>query len=495
MRAMISRTIRILRAAIVLLGAALLLTQSARAALPGNARDALREADALFAAGRLFEARAAYAALAGQQPNLAPAWLRLGIAATLRAEPEAADSAFLAALRASPTANDSALLRLYQGALAARAGDAAQAQQYWARIGDDSPLAGMRRLLAAELLLGNADYPGAEATYHAALAGGLPAAGRALAQSRLALLRASSDPAAARALLAEAPAGPVARASMWTAPLLPPATPGAGQIAAALDAPAAERPQLLGQIYLGARLYALAEAQFAAVDPNGSNALAAAAYAAYTRWSAGDRAEGLRRLEALAASNPAEPRARALLALALLNNRDDEAARRELAAVRELAPRSPDTHLAWGQWYVAQHDYVAAADAYRQALRDAPAEQRGNYALALARFYVDTDFQLCANGQPAANTATRALPDEPRAWAALAAAELSCANASEARAAAEHALQLAPTDAEAAYYLGRALGALGERAPARQALIHAADSAPASAWRVRAEQQMAALGL
>ncbi|KPV39921.1 hypothetical protein SE17_44610, partial [Kouleothrix aurantiaca] len=158
----------------------------------------------------------------------------------------------------------------------------------------------------------------------------------------------------------------------------------AGQIAAALDAPAAERPQLLGQIYLGARLYALAEAQFAAVDPRGPNALAAAAYAAYTRWSAGDRAEGLRRLESLAASNPAEPRARALLALALLNNRDDEAARRGLAAVRELAPRSPDTHLAWGQWYVAQHDYVAAADAYQQALRDAPAAQRGSYAPAPA---------------------------------------------------------------------------------------------------------------
>ena len=495
MRTVLTRNIRILRAAIVLLGAALLLTQSARAALPGNPRDALREADALFAAGRLFEARTAYAALAGQQPDLAPAWLRLGMVAALRAEPAAADSAFLAALRAGPTPDDTALMRLYQGELAARAGDAGQARQYWSSISDDSPQAGMRRLLAAELLLNSADYPGAEAAYHAALAGGLPMAGRALAQSRLALLRASSDPAAARALLAAAPAGPATRASMWTTPLVPAATPSAAQIAAALDAPAQERPQLLGQIYLGARLYALAEAQFAAVDPHGPSALAAAAYAAYTRWSAGDRAEGLRRLQALAASNPAEPRARALLALALLNNRDDEAARRELTAVRELAPRSPDMHLAWGQWYVAQHDYVAAADAYRQALRDAPAGQRGGYALALARFSVDTDFELCAEGQPAAGTATRALPGEPRAWAALAAAELRCANASAARAAAEQALQLAPADPEAAYYLGRALAALGERIPARQALIRAADSAPTSAWRVRAEQQMAALGL
>ena len=61
--------------------------------------------------------------------------------------------------------------------------------------------------------------------------------------------------------------------------------------------------------------------------------------------------------------------------------------------------------------------------------------------------------------------------------------------------AAEQALQRAPASAEASYYLGRALAALGDRPAARRALISAADLAPRSLWRERAEAQIATLGL
>ena len=167
----------------------------------------------------------------------------------------------------------------------------------------------------------------------------------------------------------------------------------------------------------------------------------------------------------------------------------------QLEAVRALAPRAPDTHLAWGQWHMAQHDYVAAAESYRLALSSAPPEQQGAYALALARFHVDTAFQVCDAGLAAAATAARLRPGDPRAWSVLAAARFACGDADAARAAAESALGLAPADAEAAYYLGRSLAQLGERAAARQALIQAADSAPATPWRARAEQQIELLGL
>jgi Flp pilus assembly protein TadD len=77
----------------------------------------------------------------------------------------------------------------------------------------------------------------------------------------------------------------------------------------------------------------------------------------------------------------------------------------------------------------------------------------------------------------------------------LARARFGCGDPSGAREAAEQALQQSPASAEATYYLGRALAALGDRPAARLALINAADLAPRSPWRERAEIQIATLGL
>ncbi|MFN8476398.1 MAG: hypothetical protein U0074_01040 [Kouleothrix sp.] len=62
-----------------------------------------------------------------------------------------------------------------------------------------------------------------------------------------------------------------------------------------------------------------------------------------------------------------------------------------------------------------------------------PAEQRGGYALTLAQFYAATGVSAAENGRDAANTATALTRSAPQAWAVLAAARLSCGDASGTR--------------------------------------------------------------
>jgi tetratricopeptide (TPR) repeat protein len=485
-----------LRAAQLVL-ALLLLWQGARLTFRPDELDDLRDADALFAHGRYHAARAAYAAVVLRTPRLAPALLRLGIVYAVRNERVAANEQLTHAINAGLSQADYELARLYQGWLAAQAGQRDQAARYWAAIGEHSAWLPLRQALEGESLLALADYPAAEASYRASAAG-LPHEWRALIATRLALLRASSDPTTALAELARANT-PVVSAPLtsqiYAAALLPTADPDAAQLAEALQAPAEQRPQLLGQLYLNAQLYGLAEKQFDSIAPGSPGAIAAATYAAYTRWIAGDRAEGLRRLQELVAVHPTDSRARSLLALAYLSSGDASGAQAQLEMLRALAPRAPETHLAWAQWYAAQHDYLAAIEQYRLALSNAAPNERGTYALAVARFHIDITMERCENGLPAAEQATRILPNDPRAWTTLASVRYGCTDPAGSRAAAEQALQRAPASAEASYYLGRALAALGDRPAARQALINAADLAPRSPWRERAESQIVTLGL
>jgi hypothetical protein len=481
------------------------LWQSARLAFRPDPQDAMRRLDGLFVAGRYHDALRAATDLTRRAPDFAPGWARLGMLRTIRGEQTLASQALGYAVGLGLRGRDYDLARLYQARGATAASQRDEAAQFWGLVGERSPLYRLRRVLEAEGLLAVQDYAGAEAAYRAALqpaaprAAALPPDWRALALSRLAALRASSDPAAALAELAQigVPAAPALLPSsdVMVAPLLPAAGPGSQQIAAALRAAPEQRAQLLGQIYLDAGWYALAEVQFAAVAPNSPGALAAATYAAYTRWRAGARDDGRRQLEALVAAHPDEPRARALLALTYLADQDQAAARAQLDAVRAMAPAAPDTHLAWAQWYAARHDYITAAEEYRRAFNDALPAERGRYALALARFHIDTGLHVCDIGIVAAEESARLLPDEPRAWVTLAAARLGCGETAGARDAAARALAHTPADAEANYYLGHALAALGERVEAQRVLIQAADLAPASPWRVRAETQLSWLGL
>lgn len=490
-----------IRAIVALARLALVLTvlwQGARLALRPDPRDALRRADALYVVGRYHDALAIYRAIVAREPQFVQAFVRLGMVTVVRGEYAEADRALAHALELGLTGNDHDLMRLYQGRAAAATGSRDEAAQLWATISERSPLYPLRRTLEAESLLAAGDYAGAEASYRAARQAGLPSRWRAVADLRLAALRASSDPPAALVELAGVE-GPrrwlPADIDALTAPLIPTPALDPRALDAALRAAPDQRAQMLGQIYLQAGLYTLAEAQFAAVAPDSPAALGAAAYAAYTRWRAGDYAGGLQRLESLVAARPDEPRARSLLALAYLTNQNTQAAQSQLEVVRALAPRAPDTHLAWGQWYAVRHDYLAAAEEFQRALDEAPPEQRGLYALALARFHLDISLLVCETGRPAAEEAVLRLPDAPGAWSALASARLICGDAAGARVAAELALRHDPASAEASYYLGRALAALGDRIGARRALVNAADLAPASTWRDRAEAQLVVLGL
>lgn len=460
-----------------------------------DARDRLRAADGLFAAGRYYEALAAYGPLA---PELADAQLRLGMVHTLRGERGPAEGALRAAMQRGLADGAYHLALAYLGRALADDGRAAIAARTWLLLEDcRSPAAcayrAPGRLLAAEEALRRGDNAAATAGYRAALAPPTPAAWAAFARYRLALLAAPDDPGAALALLA-ATGGPPPAApdNPLLAPLLPRAGEGPAELAAVLAAPPADRAQLLGQLYLGLGLYGLAEGQFARVDPGGPDALGAAAYAAYTHWRAGDGRSGLERLEALVAADPDEPRARTLLALAYLGADAPDAARDVLAAVARLSPRDPDVQLAWASWHAARREYGEASLAYEEALARAPAAERGRYALVAAEFHLATTYELCERGLPLAEQAAAALGRQAAAQTTLAAHRYHCGQFAAAAAAAREA-QAAGAGPDAAYYLGASLAALGDSGDARAALIRAADLAPASDWRRRAELALASL--
>jgi Flp pilus assembly protein TadD len=456
-----------------------------------DARDELRAADRLFAAGRFHEALAAYGPLS---PALPEAQLRLGMVRALRGEHAAAERALRAAMQRGLSPADYHLALLYLGRALADSGRGGLAGSTWLLIEDcRSPEAcayrGPGRALAAEAAMGRGDYLAAEAGYRAALGAALPPGWRELAHYRLALLTAPGDPGAGLAEL-RAPVALAARPDdVWAAPLLPPIGEGPGQLAAVLAAPAADRPQLLGQLYLAQGLYGLAEAQFDQADAGGADALGAAAYAAYTRWRAGDTAGGLARLEALVADHPDEPRARTLLALAYLTADAGDSAREQIDAVAQLQPGDPDVQLAWASWHTARREYAEASLAYDQALARAPAGERERYALLAANFHLATTYELCDRGLPLAELAAGS--GEVAAYTTLAAHRYHCGQFAAAAQAAREA-QATGAVPEAAYYLGASLAALGD-GEARAALIRAADLAPASDWRRRAELALAAL--
>lgn len=447
-------------------------------------RDALREADRLLYAGRYYEALAAYQPIAD---DLAEAQLRVGMVRVIRGERTPAERALRLALRRGLRPADEQLALIYLGRALGDAGRPDLAEDAWrpvATCADPAPCPyrAAALVLRSEAALLAGDTAAAAAGFTSALAAGLPPDWAALARYRLALIAAADDPRAALARLAAAP--PQAAPAPLLAPLLT-QRPDEGQLIELLGAPPAQRPQLLGQLYLGQGLYRLAEAQFALVPLAGPDGVAAAAYAAYTRWRAGDQAGSRARLAALVAEHPGEPRARMLLALVSLTAADADAARMQIDTVAGLTPNDPAVDLAWANWYAARRDYAEAALSYQRALLAAPPAERGRYALLGAHFHLATTYDQCLAGLPLAELAAALLADSPDALGVLAALRYHCGQLPGALEAAR-AAQAAGAGAEAVYYEGVSLAELGA-AEARSALIRAADLAPASIWRERAE--------
>lgn len=491
---------RIARALLSLALIGLVLALAAQLTFRPDPLDQLRAADALFQAGRYYEARAAYLALTASDPAPAVVFVRLGMLATIRGETNSAIEAFATALGRGITGDEYDLTRLYQGELANRTTGYSDALALWSQIPLSSALIGQRHMLEGQRLLRLGDYPAAELALRTALAADLPGPWRAAAHHWLALLRGSSDPATARVEFASAAIAPEraqgARPVVAFAdPLRPATAEWSERLAAALQQDGDIRAQLLGQLYLDQGLYPLAKAQFMVVDPAGPQGLAAAAYAAYTHWISGDRAGGLERLRTLVEQYPQEPRARGLLALVALSTDDLQTARDQLEALRRMAPNDPATSLAWGQWQAAQRDYLAAVQEYRRALERATPDDQGVYALYLARFYLDSTIEVCESGLPVAQVAAQSQPPRADAWVALAQARLACRDANGAQAAAAQALELEPQRPDALFLLGKSLASLGDHAAARRSLIAAADAKPDSPWRSRSEMELESLGL
>lgn len=456
-------------------------------------QDDLRAADALFTSGQFSAANTAYATLAQRHPDDRALLLRRGMIAAVRGEYAVAQRTLAATIGANVRGTDHDLARLYQGHVAAadqRQGDALSA---WATIPATSPLAPIRDVLLADLHTGASRYGDAEANARHALEEGLPTDWQRYVVLQMALLRGSSDANGAHAMLRDGAApAPDSALARFYAPLLPHSPTDTATLDNILAQPAAQRQMTLGQIYMRAGWYPLAAAQFAAVPPSSDQGRGAAAFLAYTRWLAGDRDGGIQQLEQLVAAAPDDAQARALLATALIAARDTGRAQAQLDALQQLAPNAPDAQLAQAQWYSAQAEYATAAEWYARATSRAPADQRAAYAGAQARFLLDTGLNVCSDGLAAATDAATLQPDAAT-LTLVAQFNLACDDPAAAQRAAEHATQHDPASAEAALLLGEALANQGATTAARAALIRAADLAPASPFRARAERTLALL--
>jgi Flp pilus assembly protein TadD len=464
-----------------------------RALIAPDALDARRAADQLLANGQYHAALRAYTALEAVAPS-GPLSLRLGALRALRGEAQAAEDQLRRALRLGLRGSDVDLAYLYLGLQYAAQQRPDYADNAWAQLTPASPLYGVRHALLAERALAADDYALAEAHLQQAQAQPVPPVWRQLIAYRLALLTAARDAGRAASYLATLPVAPHEGADPLTRLLLPLAPSGLnhaiGELQAVLHAPPPEQHQLLGQFYLDAELYALADAQFARVPTQSAPARAAAAYAAYTRWQAGDRAGGLAQLQALAARYPDDTRAQSLLAVAYVGTQRPSDAAAQLYALQASQHGDPLVYLAWGQWYLSQGDYPHAALQYQRAVERAPAAERASYALAAAQFYLLSSYAVCDEGVAAAQRATDLAVASAAAWTTRAAITYHRTNPAAARDAAQRALALDPSSAMASYYLGVALAQLGQPDDARQALTRAADLAPASVWRERAEAEL-----
>lgn len=463
--------------------------------------DRLWLVDRLFARGHYYAALHEYDQLA-QQAETGPVLLRLGIVHTLRGEfPEAEARLWYALSRdLEPAAHE--LAALYVGHVLASRGQLAAGREAWREesacaAAPGCPHAGPRRIREAEWLLSTGDYAAARTGYQAALALPLPADWAALARYRLALLQAAEQPTLARETLAATSAAYSAPPEPLLNPLLPLSSAeldaASARLAAVLRADPPERARLLGQIYRDAGFADLALVQFEQAQTHADDTLAVAMQAAQARFAMGEPDASLRQVRRLTARHPADPRAATLLVTMQIAASDTITTTAALSpSLRALPQGRAETHLAWAAWHLRQSDYLAASAAYQEALALALPEEQGRYMLLVADFHLSTAFEVCYGGLPAAEDAVEALPESAAAWTILAAHRYQCSDFAGAIAAAQRALALAEVPrADATFYLGAAYARQGDWAAARPLLIRAADLAPATTWRRRAELLLA----
>ncbi|MEF3273321.1 MAG: tetratricopeptide repeat protein [Chloroflexus sp.] len=448
--------------------------------------DDLRQADTRFVRGQYRAALAAYAAITSPFGEAA---LRRGIVHTVRGEVDLARRALVSAIKAGLHPREYQLAVLYLGHLAALEGDRAAARFTWQTLTRcDRAHCAVRDLLLADEDLRSGQLDSAWATYQTIPIAELPADWARFASDRRALLTAVRDPAN---LVSPTTPSPTIPPDPFLRPLMPP-TPDSAALATILMTDPTARPQLLGQLTLDLGYDRLALAFFDQVDPAGPHSLANAIYRAYVHLRLGNQQQGIVQLEQLAAAYPTDPRLGSLLTMAYLNTGDLEAAAKRLQRLRAAGNSGPVLALAQASLALAQSDFVAAADAFEQAVIAAPAAERVRYVTMAARFHLDSGFERCTSGLQAAQAAASMAPRDPAVLTILAGVRYFCSDFNGARTAAADALA-AGADVEARFYYGLALSASGDPAHGRTELELVADQAPASTWRQRAETALALL--
>lgn len=454
----------------------------------------LRAAERLWQMGRSAEARQQYLALAQQPAVPARVSVRLAALALLRGECVEAQTYAARALLDQLRRDEAAQMHLVMAQCAAERGAGNRAEAEWASVDPYSPYFDLVAVLRGEYALRNGLEQPATAQFRTADQSALPEPWSSLIRLRLALLRAADNPAEAQQLLAAIPRtlpdqGPDLRPWLPLASLQIVAQ--ARQLEAILRAPADQQAQLLGQQLSELGLYRLALARFERVDPAAPGALLAQAHAAFMRWQLEQTAAATTQLRELATVAPREPVIATLYATALVQQGALDAADAALNPAEAAAPLDPAIPLVRADVLAARREYTRAASELQRARDIARPAARGRYALALADFYLSRAYNLCSAGVDAARAATNSAPDDPTAWRTLAALYYHCRAYDAAAVAARAGLDRVSYDAGLRYFLGVALQASGQNAQGREQLLAAADLAPASEWRARAE---AALG-
>ncbi len=474
---------RIIRAAYTLLTVVAL-----SLALRPDPYDTLRQADALFVAGHYRAALVTYASLTNL---LSDASLRLGIVLTVRNETDLARRAFASAIQAGLRPREYQLAVLYLGNLAMREGDTAAAYRTWQSLTDCTPLlCTMRDLLLADVDLKEGRLDQAFRIYRSVAIEQLPLDWAKLTIERRTLLATLFNPT-------NVSITPIPQSAVFAEPFLQPLLPpmvGSDMLNRALALEPATRQQLFGQLALDMGYERLALAFFEQVEPSGEHGPAAAIYRAYTHLRLGNRQEGIEQLKQLADAHPDDVRIRSLLTAAYIYTGDLNAAVNSLQGLQASGRSDPVIALIQARLAFAQRDFVAAADAYEQAVILAPTNERSYYLTLAARFHLDSGFERCTSGLQAAQAAVNISPNDPDALTILAGTRYYCGDLPGALQAADAALK-AGAGTEARFYYGLTLNAQGDIDQGRAHLEAVADQAPASVWRQRAETALELTGV
>ncbi len=448
----------------------------------------LRDADQAWRDGRALEAWQLYTQLAQNQGLPPHAQLRLAGLALERGACGDAELLAAQALTHAIARDDAALAHLIRAQCAVKREAWNTATAAWIALDAQSPLRAVAHVLQGEHALGSGDTYPAVKHFERALRHALPAPWTAFAQLRLAQM--SVDRTAAQQHLQFIPTT-LPTPDPSTRPLLPlpPSTivAQAAHLRAVVAAPSAEHDQLRGQHLLNAALWQLAIAHFDHLAQFHPDDPRPRAYGAYARYQMGERRAATDALRVLHRRFPSDPLVATLRATLALHAGEPATAAAIVDRAAKKQPLDPALALVRSDVLVAQRRYADALAERRRARDIAPAAQRGRYALALAQHHLDLAYNLCGYGVTAAQEVTALAPTNRQAWQIMAAVHYHCGRYTDAIAAAQQGLVHAPDEPALHFFLGSALWEAKQHDDARHHLIRAADLAPNSLWRERAE--------